>query len=183
MTTILALDLSKRSTGWALWSDTQARPVSGTWVLGSELTSAGTVFLNLHQRMNELYMVSPFDVVIYEEPLNLDSGKLITTKETTFVLMGLATHVDSFCEAKRIRKYRSVNQSTWRRYFIGKMKRGTKTVDLKAFSMERCRQLGLRPAKHDEAEALGILSYMCDCEGIRPPWERDEVLRPALGAR
>lgn len=184
MTTILALDLSKRSTGWALWSIDQARPVSGVWSLGSELTSAGTVFLNLHQRMNELYSVSPYDTVIYEEPLNLDSGKLLTNKDTTFLLMGLATHVDSFCEAKRIRKYRSINNSSWRRHFIGRMKRGTKTPDLKAFAMERCRQLGLRPSKHDEADALGILDYMCECERIIPPWRKDEVLLPVLtGAR
>lgn len=34
MTTILALDLSKRSTGFALWGDSMAKPVSGIWSLG-----------------------------------------------------------------------------------------------------------------------------------------------------
>lgn len=173
--------MSKRSTGFALWTVGQSAPVSGIWSLGSEYTSAGTTFLKLHQSMNDLYSVSPFDIVIYEEPLNLDSGKLLTNKETTFCLMGLATHVDSFCEAKNVRKYRSVNQSSWRSHFIGRMKRGTKSPDLKAFAMERCRQLGLRPQKHDDAEAIGILDYMCEMEGITPPWRADEVLRPPLG--
>lgn len=182
MTTILAMDLSKRSTGWALWQTEMARPVSGTWSLGSELTSAGRTFLRLHQCMNDLYQVHPFDIVIYEEPLSLDSGKLLTNKDTTFVLMGLATHVDSYCEAKNIRKVRSVNQSSWRRHFIGSMKRGTKTKQLKEYAVERCHQLGLKPEKHDEAEAIGVLDYMCEMERIMPPWRAGEVLRQPLGS-
>lgn len=181
MTTILALDLSKSSTGFALWETSMARPVSGTWSLGSSMTTTGQACINLHQRLNDLYSVSPFDIVIYESPLNLDSGKLVTSADTTFLLIGLAVHVDSFSEAKRIRKYRCVNQTTWRRHFIGSMKRGTKTTQLKAYSMERCSQLGFNPAKHDEAEAIGILDFMCEMEGIIPPWRANEVLRPPLG--
>jgi len=180
MSTILALDLSKSSTGFALWDTAASRPVSGTWLLGSSMTTTGQACINLHQRLNDLYSVSPFDTVIYESPLNLDSSKLVTNADTTFLLIGLAVHVDSFCEAKRVRKYRCVNQTTWRRHFIGSMKRGTKTVQWKAYAMERCIQLGFRPAKHDEAEALGVLDYMCEMEGIVPPWRRDEVLRPPL---
>lgn len=180
MTTILGMDLSKRSTGWALWSDTMSKPVSGIWSLGSELTSSGRAFLKLHQCMNDLYTVHPFDIVIYESPLNLDSGKLVTNADTTELLVGLACHVDSFAEAKNVRKYRKVNQSTWRRHFIGSMKRGTKTPQLKAYAMERCQQLGLNPSKHDEAEAIGILDYMCEMEAITPPWRANEVLRPPL---
>lgn len=181
MTTILGMDLSKRSTGWALWSDTMSRPVSGIWSLGSELTSAGRAFLKLHQCMNDLYAVHPFDVVIYEEPLRLGPNAGFTNADTMFVLTGLACHVDSFCEAKNVRKYRSVNNSSWRRHFIGSMKRGTKTTQLKALAMERCQQLGLRPSKHDEADALGLLDYMCEMEAITPPWRANEVLRPPLG--
>lgn len=180
MTTILALDLSKASTGFAIWSEGQAKPVSGLWSLGSSLTSAGTAFGRLHMNMSDLYRVSPFDIVIYEEPLNLDSGKLLTNKETTFLLIGLAAHVDSFCEAKGVRKYRCVNQSSWRRHFFGSFNRGTKRGTLKALAMERCRQLGMQPRKDDEADAIGVLDYMCEMEGIMPPWRAGEVLRPML---
>lgn len=182
MTTILSLDLSKRSTGFALWSDSMARPVSGTWTLGSELTSAGRTFLKLHQCMNDLYQVHPFDIVIYEEPLRLGPKSGITNAETMFVLTGLACHVDSFCEARNVRKYRKANNASWRRHFLGPMKRGTKTTHLKALAMERCAQLGLRPSKHDEADALGLLDYMCEMERIIPPWRANEVLRRPLGS-
>lgn len=182
MTTILALDLSKRSTGWALWSPEMSKPVSGTWSLGSELTSAGRSFLRLHQCMNDLYQIHPFEIVIYEEPLNLGPGAGVTNKDTIFALMGLAAHVDSYCEAKGVRKVRSVNQSSWRRHFIGSMKRGTKTKQLKEYAMERCAQLGMTPQKHDEAEAIGVLDYMCEMERIMPPWRSQEVLRQPLGS-
>lgn len=181
MTTILSLDLSKRSTGFALWSDSMERPVSGTWSLGSELTCAGRSFVRLHQHMNDLYRVHPFDIVVYEKPLNLGPHAGFTNADTMFVLIGLAAHVDSFCEARSVRKVRDANNASWRRHFLGPMKRGTKTTHLKALAMERCAQLGLRPSKHDEADALGLLDYMCEMEGIIPPWRANEVLRPPLG--
>ena len=83
-----------------------SKPVSGTWSLGSELTSAGRSFLRLHQCMNDLYQIHPFEIVIYEEPLNLGPGAGVTNKDTIFALMGLAAHVDSYCEAKGVRKVR-----------------------------------------------------------------------------
>lgn len=155
-------------------------PGSGIWSLGSELTSAGVAFLRLHQNMNDLFSVHPFDIVVYEEPLNLGPHAGFTNRDTLFVLTGLAAHVDSFCEAKGVRKVRSVNNATWRRHFIGKMKRGTKSKTLKDYAMERCAQLGLSPKKHDDADAYGILDYMCEMEGIMPPWRANEVLRPPL---
>ncbi len=180
--TILALDLSKRSTGWALWGDPMPKPVSGTWSLGSELTSAGRSFLKLHQCMNDLYQIHAYDIVIYEEPIALGPGAHQTNRDTVFTLIGLAAHVDSYCEAKGVRKVRSVNQSSWRRHFIGSMKRGTKTKQLKEYAMERCAQLGMTPQKHDEAEAIGVLDYMCEMERIMPPWRSQEVLRQPLGS-
>ncbi|PZU59813.1 MAG: hypothetical protein DI547_04880 [Sphingobium sp.] len=183
MPSILGLDLSKRSAGFALWNGEADKPVAGTWTLGSELTPAGAAFVKLHRNLHDLWTVSPFDIVIYEEPLNLGPHAGFTNKDTIFTLMGLATHVDSFCEAVGVRKYCCVNQSSWRRHFIGSMRRGTKTPDLKAFAMARCRQLGMRPEKHDAAEAIGILSYMCAMEGIIPPWEKDDVLRVPLEGR
>jgi hypothetical protein len=183
MTTYLGLDLSKRATGFAVWSDDQPRPFSGVWSLGSEITPAGRTFLNLHKELNGLYSVSPFDVVTYEKPLNLGPGAGFTNADTIFVLMGLAAHVDSFCEAKRVRRYRDVNNSTWRRHYIGAMKRGTKTIDLKDYAMRRCRELGLNPSKHDEAEAIGILDYSISLDGILPPWRADHVLTQQMGIR
>ena len=131
---------------------------------------------------SDLYQAYPFDIVYYEEPIALGPGAHRTNRDTVFTLIGLAAHADSFFEAKNVRKYRSVNQSSWRRHFIGSMKRGTKTKQLKEYAMERCAQLGMTPQKHDEAEAIGVLDYMCEMERIMPPWRSQEVLRQPLGS-
>ena len=52
---------------------------------------------------------------------------------------------------------------------------------LKAATMERCRQLGMKPRNDDEADAIGILTYGLLLNGVTPPWIANEVLRPALG--
>jgi len=187
---ILGLDPSKRSMGWALWAPGD-QPASGVWELGSELTSRGTVFARVHERMMELHQLGKIEAVFYEEALNImparpdanggGGGSIVrTNKESILLSTGIAAHIESFGEAMGFRIIRPVNQTSWRRHFLGPMKRGTKKVDLKAYAMERCRQLGFRPSKHDQAEAIGVLDYACASLNIIPPWSASEVLRPAL---
>jgi hypothetical protein len=58
-----------------------------------------------------------------------------------------------------------------------------KSKALKDYTMERCRQLGLKPRSHDEADAIGLLDYCLHMKGVTPPWAADEVLRAPLGVR
>lgn len=196
----LALDLSKKSAGWASWEEGQERPISGAWNLGSEFTPAGGVFLNLFQELTALSAVcgeserrSAFDDIIYEEPLNLGPANGFTNKDTLFLLMGLAATVDLWAEARRARKVRCTNQSSWRRHFLGSIPRGPrkdelgnrikpKPINWKALAEERCRELGFAPRSHDEAEALGILDYSISLAGITPPWRMQHVLVQQLGS-
>ena len=171
----LALDLSKRSTGWALFSEGDALPLYGSWVLGSEYSTRGQPFINLHVKMNELHGLSPFETVTYEKPLNLGMKSAATTEDTLNTLIGLAMHVESFCAAKRVRQVNGVNQVTWRRHFLGSMPRGKKTADLKQMALERCRVLGLAPQSHDAAEACGLLDYQLHNLGITTPWQQRAV--------
>ena len=85
----------------------------------------------------------------------------------------------SFGEACGIR-WRPVNIAAWRRHFIGSMPRATKSIDLKHLAMQRCRELGFNPAKHDAAEAIGQLDYQLSIEGIVPPWRQANVLQEQL---
>lgn len=179
---ILALDLSKRSTGFACWGPDDSVAASGFWELGSEMTSNGRVFAKLHQHMTELHRLGRIDAVFYEEPLDPRVLSGHTNIDTLRVLSGLASHAQSWGEAMGCRIIRSVNMATWRRHFLGKMPRATKTAQLKELAMERARQLGFRPAKHDQAEAIGILDHACEELQIMPYWRRDEILRPPLGA-
>lgn len=177
---LLGFDLSKRSAGFACWSEADATVASGTWELGSEFTSKGQTFAKLHQCMSDLYAVAPFDRIYYELPLNLGPAAGNTSRDTLDVLIGLAMHAESFAYVKGC-FIQGINMSSWRAHFLGRMKRATSSADLKSYAMSRCRQLGFRPTKHDQAEAIGILDYACELNKIMPPWRKDEVLRPVLG--
>lgn len=180
--TYLALDLSKRRTGFAAWQRGDARPVYGHWVLGSEYASQGETFARLHEKMAELRGVVKFQNIYLEQPIHPASLTGQTNIDTLRVLSGLAAHVHSFAAAVGIRQIVEVNIATWRRHFLGKMPRATKTAQLKRMALERCRQIGFTPRFDDEAEAIGILDFALDFhEHVTPPWRAQEVLRPALG--
>ncbi len=198
MTGILALDLSKTRTGWAIWTPGWEKPRYGGWKLGSEYTSDGGVFCALHMRLAELRQVMRFGSIYHEQailPANL-SGK--TNIRALALAAGLAAHVESYAEATGCRAY-AINVSTWRRDFVGddlvkdaqaaaRAKRklsgkGSARDKLKELTKDRCRQLGFAPRSDDEADAIGILDFALDFhEHIRPPWRVNEVLRPMAGA-
>lgn len=172
---VIFLDLSKRSAGFACWGPGDARPVSGAWVLGSEFTSEGLTYCKLHENLSGLHMLGQIEAIFWEEPLDARTLSGHTNIDSVRVLGGLAAHAASWGEAMGCRIIRSVNMTAWRRHFLGSMPRGTKSVDLKARAVERCRQLGFKPQTHDEAEAIGGLDYACDQLSLTPPW-RDAAL-------
>ena len=48
-------------------------------------------------------------------------------------------------------------------------------------AMQRCRQLGFKPLKHDEGEAIGGLTYACASLDITPYWIAQGALTPLFG--
>lgn len=180
---ILALDLSKRSTGWAYWEEGQANPAYGSWTLGSEFTTDGAVFAKLHRNMADLRKLCRFEHIVFEQPLRPDVLQGFTNIETLRVLAGLAAHVESFGAAMRVRSTQPIHMASWRRHFLGKMARGTKTKTLKEYARERCLQYGWKTRNDDEADAIGLLDYAISTHGLTPPWSANEVLRqPLTGA-
>lgn len=173
---VLALDLSKSNTGWACWGKGDEHVASGTWQLGSAMTPPGQVFGRLHGHMSEVHALGAIDAVFFEQPLNLGTG-LVSTPDTIHLLVGLAAHAESWGEAMGCRIIRSVHQATWRRHFLGKMPRATKSAELKDYAMARCRALGFRPQRHDQAEAIGLLDYALNSLSISRPWAAE---RPGL---
>lgn len=194
----VALDLSKTSTGWAAWRAGWEKPRYGHWVLGSEYTSRGAVFAKLHQNMSDLHrVICPIEYLFVEEPISPAQLQGGTTINTLRIASGLAAHAESFAHAMGVRRIQEFNVSSWRPDFIGKVhdteakaraRRAKKAGDarasargeLKALTIERCRQLGLTPRKDDEADAIGILTYGMLISGEMPPWLASEVLRAPL---
>lgn len=196
---ILALDMSKTSTGWALWDSARDKPVYGHWVLGSAFTSDGGVFAKLHQHLHDLHQVMPFDSLYFEQKINPVNLQGHTTISTINLLSGLEAHAKSFGHVFGLRIVKAVSLDHWRPDFIGKFEhsdakararrarkegdtRASARKDLKDLTMERCRLLGFTPRNDDEGDALGILDYACGLEGLTPPWRAAEVLRPMLGS-
>lgn len=194
---LLALDLSKTRTGWAVWHDGWEKPQFGSWVLGSEYTADGRVFAKLHEHMLDLRAVIPFDEIHYEQPINPAKLQGFTNINVIKMAIGLASHVLSFAAATGCRAS-DVHIDTWRIDFVGsgeisqikaavraKARAAGKKLsardDLKEATMERCRQLGMKPRYNDEADAIGIADYVLGTQRITPPWRAQEVLRPALG--
>lgn len=173
--TVLALDLSVKSTGFALWSDGQAKPVCGTWELAGGIAHAAKAFVRLHRHLKDVYGLAPIDLIAFEDPLPPHAVHGQTSIDVLKASAGLAAHVQSFSEAMGIRRC-AVHQATWRRHFLGAMPRGVKTPDLKHLAMQRCRELGFEVIKHDAAEACGLLDYQLSIEGIIAPW-REGILQ------
>ena len=176
----LALDLSKKSSGWAFHEEGSARPQHGVWTtIASEYTGRGQLYYQLFRELARLRRVMRFGKIFAEEPVNLIPNSVATTIENIWISVGMGAALELFCYQEGI-KLEWVHQARWRREFLGRMPRGTKSVDLKAMAIERCRQLGFSPQRHDDAEALGVLTYGMLREHVPVPWMRDEVLRAAL---
>jgi hypothetical protein len=173
--TILALDLSVKSTGFACWTDGMAKPACGTWELAGGVSHAPRGFVRLHRHLKDINDATPLHAAVYEDTVPPHMLKGHSDAATIKALAGLACHVESFCAAMGIR-CQAVNQSSWRRHFVGSMPRGTKSADWKHLAMSRCRELGFEPTKHDAAEACGLLDYQLSIEGIIAPW-REGILQ------
>lgn len=194
--TFLALDLSKTSTGWALWDRGWQLPRYGRWVLGSEYTSRGQVYAKLHGNLIDMRRcVSRFETIFYEQPINPVQLQGYTNITSITLAIGLAEHVESFSAAMPECRCEDVHIDTWRKDFIGANlsilakrearqkgkllgRRVSARDKLKAMTIERCRQLGMSPMTDDEADAIGILDYKLALRGIQTPWRAEETLRP-----
>lgn len=178
---ILALDLSKTSTGWALASHDDEMPRYGSWELGIKDTPPGRIFTNLHQRMSDLHAETPIEGVFFERPLqqNQVSGNSNITNIENAV--GLASHAQSWAYVMKCRVCYSVAIKTWRNFYIGSQPKDTKRARFKKLTMQRCKQLGFSPRNDDEGDALGILDWSFEYQGCPPLWRKDEILRPPLG--
>jgi hypothetical protein len=175
----VALDLSIRSCGWSMWHKGLQRPACGTWELAPHVDYASRAFVRLHKNLFDLHRLDAIETLVFEEaiPPHMLHGQ--TNALTVAAAAGLAAHAMSFAEALGIR-WRPIGIAAWRRHFIGKMPRGTKTPDLKAMAMRRCRELGFDAIKHDAAEACGLLDYQLSMDGITPPWRVENALQQEL---
>lgn len=177
----VALDLSIRSCGWAMWSRGQRLPAAGTWELAPHVDYAARAFVRLHRSLQDLHRLDAIEELVFEEAIPAHQLHGHTNAVTLAAAAGLAAHAASFAEAMGIR-WRPVSIVAWRKHYLGKMPRGTKTPDLKHMAMTRCRDLGFDVQKHDAAEACGLLDYQLSVAGIIAPWRAGVLEREMMPA-
>lgn len=178
---IAALDLSKASCGWATF-DSEGRNrqlMYGSRKLGSSHTDNGRVFLSFQEWLyEELLEICLFETIYVEAPMDPRNMGKFTNMQTMMIAFGLHTHTESFCYNQGI-KFRSVQMATWWKHYNGKPR--PKTSDLmKRDTRSRAFSLGFITKNNDEADALGILDYAIEMEGMTPPWRAHEILRKPL---
>lgn len=183
---ILALDLSKWSTGWAYYDEGSERPFFGVWnKLASEFTECdGRIWYKLYETLVEHRKVMPFDRIYGEQAVNALPQGVPTNIDSIELALGLKTTVELYAFSEGLKKPEWVHMATWRKHFFGKMpraKRGEPRPNLKAMAIQQCHRMDINVLKHDEAEAIGVLDYACDVEGIRAPWRHPEELRLVAG--
>lgn len=176
---IIALDPSKRSTGWAVWQPGWDAPRFGSQPMGSEYTSDGQCCAKMHAMLSDIRSaVCRFETMYVEKPLTqMERGG--SSNEANDIQLKLVAHAESFAYAMGVR-CQLINVKSWGRHFIGSMPRGTKSKEKKQYTIERCHQLGWKPRNTDEADALGLLDYSMALQGLQAPWLAQETLRAPL---
>jgi hypothetical protein len=180
---ILALDLSKASTGWARWDGKSQRPTYGSLPLGSAYANRLDTYRAFHKFWMEVRLFKDPEYVVIEAPANPKHIPYPTKFDNDRKLIGLVEVAWYFCMCLGLSQgtVREVSVKAWRGPFIGPQKRGTPRDDIKTLTMKRCKQLGFQVLNDDEADAIGLLTHEIEMRGITPPWLASEVLRPPLG--
>ncbi|NIA72296.1 crossover junction endodeoxyribonuclease RuvC [Pelagibius litoralis] len=163
MTALLCLDLAT-STGFAFWRPGANRIASGSFRLPRTGPDVGWFVDEFEQRLSEMLGFHKPELVVFEAPL-LRGGQ--TSIDTARKLMGLAIMTEFVCRRAGV-KYLEANNASVRKHFIGKGRGERK--QLKAMTIQACRERGWDPANDDEADALALLSYAVDLLRLKADW-------------
>lgn len=172
----LALDPAT-NTGWATWKPGMDKPASGAFELPTCPEDLGRVGFEVHVQLKRLLDAHGFERVYYEAPIPPSQLPDRIQLHTIAKTYAIATHIESFCHAMKLR-CRQVGQGAWRKTFVGKGG-GETTATFKAWSRQRCEQLGWEVSSHDEADACGILDFAIALDPqFIAPWRNQFLFAP-----
>ncbi len=150
MTRILALDLSKRSTGCAIGDGTHYPHTSTQAFIGN---CRGEVFGSYLRWFRDLTL-GTVELVVYEAPLL--TTKVKGSSEKLMLLVGMAAITEAICAIRAVPiPVVSVASSTWRVAFLGE----GFPKDPKGDAVRMCGSLGWRVRNDDEADACGVWAW------------------------
>lgn len=151
---LLALDVAKNRTGWAVDQAGGGAPLTGSWsppTAGMPIGYAGLAFQKwLHRFVCERHV----EQLVYEAP-HVGGGKgIVMDENTTLVLIGLAFSVEVIGASLRAPVFRG-HVGTWRKHFLGT----GRPENPKQAALDRCKLLGWNVEGHDAAEAAGLWAW------------------------
>ena len=148
MKVILALDLSKHCTGWAIGGGVGSPLVDSVSFDGRY--GRGDALAGYFAWLRDRLLTNSPDLVVYEAPIF--SG-VPTSADKMMLLVGMAAITEAVCSMKSTRMI-SVAAPTWRKAFLG-----PKWQDAKPEAERLCSLLGWKTTNPDEAEACGVWAW------------------------
>jgi hypothetical protein len=164
--TVLALDIAKNRTGWAVGSPGMSRPYWGCFEIAGPWD--GSEGARLHEwRRFLIDNIAIYDVTYIAVERPFVDLKAFQFNGTVPILQmhGIAAEL---AHDKRI-GMGEVSIQSWRCHFLGKATAPKHLADkertpyLKDLARRRCAERGWLCERHDEAEALGIMDFALAC--------------------
>lgn len=176
---VAVYDPSSRA-GWAVYSPDLDEPRFGVLRLPPSTTegSAGPAFKLFFDHICWINRQWPLMALGYEGVILPTGGRkdddttFVTSPNTIKRQVGLETILVLCAQLLAIPDH-SIHNASWRRYWLGSQRRGTKRETWKALSVGKARGLGWDVKGDDDADALGQLHFLLNKLEIKPNWGRN----------
>lgn len=184
---VLAVDQSMTSTGWAHLRDGQQTPTWGIFTQPSWEDREGEMlwkwFSWLGKKVSELQVTH----LVLEDTFRPDHQENLTKGIAQYGQLGMASAVAHLCTAERNHpvEFTVAASKTWRATFLGSAEppRGLVKHQRRAWFKDRavseCHKRGWMVSSNDAADALGILDYACSAIDPRYASQAGSLFRRA----
>jgi len=178
---VLAVDQSASSTGWAHLSHSQNTPTWGNFTMKPWADHEGERLWTWMSWLGEKVEALKVTHLILENTFRPQHEETLTQKIGQYGLIGMAGVVQYLCNSKKgmAVDFSVVEPRTWRKSFIGSAQppkglvKAQRRKWLKDKAIEACHARGWLVENDDCADALGILAYACSA--IDPGYAAKQV--------
>jgi hypothetical protein len=169
MWSVLAVDQSASSTGWAHLSHGQKTPTWGRFTMAPWADCEGERLWTWLSWLGEKVEALQVTHLVLENTFIPPHPESLTQRIGQYGLIGMASVVAHLCNTKKNMNvdFSVVEPRTWRKAFIGKeeppkgLVKHQRRAWLKEKSVAACHARGWLVENDDTADALGILAYAC----------------------
>jgi Holliday junction resolvasome RuvABC endonuclease subunit len=166
---VLAIDQSMTSTGWAHLKKGQAVPTWGRFTLPSWHDREGECLWNWFSWLGEKVVETQATALILENTFIPMHNEGLTNRIAQYGQLGMASAVAHLCTTQKGQPvdFSVVTPQQWRRAFLGSadapkgLVQAQRRTWLKERAVAECHIRGWLVEGNDAADALGILAYAC----------------------